>query len=118
MGSACATAAMLVLGCAGCVQAMWGKPGATASDVQQDVQQCRLELPKAEANYEEAFVARGYTVALERLRADPAAYAMYRADLLRLCLFSRGYRQVDMQELTGIRGHVPLPPAAGAGLTE
>ena len=31
-------------------------------------------------------------------------------DLLRLCLFSRGYRQVDMQELTGIQSYVPLPP--------
>lgn len=107
----------VVLGLTGCAQAMWGKQGATEADVAQDVEQCQAELPKAEAIYQEAFASRGYTVALDRARDDPDAYAMYRANLMRLCLFSRGYRQVDMEHLIGIQRHVPLPPSA-SGLTE
>ena len=99
-----------VLSLTGCAQTMWGKDGVTSADVARDVEQCQSELPKAEASYEEAFVTRGYTIALERVRADPAAYAMYRADLMRLCLLSLGYKRVDMEELVAIQRYVPTPP--------
>jgi hypothetical protein len=101
--------AALALG--GCAEpATWGKVGATQTDAARDIEQCRTEIPLAEQNYAEALTSRGYNVALERVQADPQAYAMYRADLMRLCLLSRGYRRVDMQELTEIQRLVPLPP--------
>jgi hypothetical protein len=110
---------MLVLGVSGCASAPpWGKPAATADEVEQAMQQCRSELPQAEANYQDAFASRGHTVALDRVREDPQAYAMYRADLLRLCLSSRGHRQADMRQLLGVQRFVPLPPPAGPGLAE
>ena len=101
--------AALALG--GCAEpALWGKTGATQNDVARAITECNSEIPLAEQNYAEALISRGYNVALERVQADPQAYAMYRADLMRLCLLSRGYRRVDMQELTEIQRLVPLPP--------
>jgi hypothetical protein len=104
-------AALFALLLAGCAQAMWGKEGVTASEIARDVAECQSELPLAEANYDEAFLSRGYSTALERLRDDPNAYGMYKASLMRLCLLSRGYRHVDMQELSAIQQYVPLPPS-------
>ncbi len=103
-------AAVIMVFLAGCAQTTGGKAGASGNDLAREAAECQTEIPAAEASYTEALTSRGYTAALEHMRNDPAAHSMFLASLMRLCLLSRGYKQVDLDELIAIQQYVPAPP--------
>lgn len=102
---------LLTIALAGCMNPKWVKGGATDMDFARDRAECQHEIPIAEANYNMALRSRGHSAAVTQVEADSAASSMFKASLMRLCLIARGYRQIDMEQVSAIQQYVPSPPA-------
>lgn len=110
MDARSAVAVLVTFYVAACATPVWKNDLATPADFERDRLECQGEIPIAEANYAMVLAARGYGGAVKQMNEDSAAKAMFRANLIRLCLLARGYRQLDMERLGPIQQHVPEPP--------
>lgn len=92
---------LLPLGVFGCAQApVWSKQGATQSDFERDVAQCKYEAAVATASYNTGPTARSRYGAVLQGIDEGIAIGARQGELIQLCLVARGYSRQSSQEYT------------------